>query len=264
VPIDRTHLPVDAKKVPESLVNFDHLWLLAHRLGIGLWVLVGLFLMLELSFCFVLIYNILLWNIAAQINVTWCDHRGSYQNRILGYGGKSLRSRHFGARTWLGEIRKNVGATRLLKRNLKKNPSTICVRISLFLQVWHTAPSPRPHAEPPHQGLYLWYGCFHQCTASWPLNYIYPWQRHRNSLGYDATGSACFLLVFWHSFIIGLVGLRMRKHSSVHTAVSSLHWCSGWSVSHNYCISTRCINRSVHRVVQVEFRVENSWASEFQ
>lgn len=129
--------------------------------------------MLELSFCFVLIYNILLWNIAAQINVTWCDHRGSYQNRILGYGGKSLRSRHFGARTWLGEIRKNVGATRLLKRNLKKNPSTICVRISLFLQVWHTAPSPRPHAEPPHQGLYLWYGCFHQCTASWPLNYIY-------------------------------------------------------------------------------------------
>ena len=27
--------------------------------------------------------------------------------------------------------------------------------ISLFLQVWHTAPSPRPHAEP-HQGLYLW------------------------------------------------------------------------------------------------------------
>jgi len=25
----------------------------------------------------------------------------------------------------LGEIRKNVGATRLLKRNLKKNPSTI-------------------------------------------------------------------------------------------------------------------------------------------
>lgn len=122
--------------------------------------------------------------------------------------------------------------------------------------------APRRTSSPRTLSLVWMFSSMHSLLA--PKLYIYPWQRYRNSLGYDATGSACFLLVFWHSFIIGLVGLRMRKHSSVHTAVSSLHWCSGLSVSHNYCISTRCINRSVHRVVQVEFRVENSWASEFQ
>ena len=119
--------------------------------------------------------------------------------------------------------------------------------------------APRRTSSPRTLSLVWMVSSMHSLLA--PKLYIYPWQRHLLDMRPPVVRAFC-----WSSGIpLSLVSLGCAWES-IHQFTQRFHRsaCSGLSVSHNYCISTRCINRSVHRVVQVEFRVENSWASEFQ